>query len=154
MYHPLVTVQGSLCPGEGGGFPDRPPDRDPRTETPGQRPPEGTWDQSARQAVTSYRDPVVDRQTPVKTLPYPKLHLREVKTRTLRKDQVTEQWKKEPVDGVSVADWTTHVLASFVTTIPLGHAHVKLFWREGRHTWEQPGLFSQTAVAGGCLDGS
>ena len=44
------------------------------TETPGQRPPEGTWDQrqrppggtweqAARQEVTSYRDPPVNRMT-------------------------------------------------------------------------------------------
>ena len=45
----------------------------PETET------GGTWDQSARQEVTSYRDPPrVDRQTPVKTLPCPKLRLRAV----------------------------------------------------------------------------
>ena len=37
--------------------------------------PEGTWDQAARQEVTSYRDPPMDRQTPLKALPCPKLHL-------------------------------------------------------------------------------
>ena len=31
----------------------------PQTETPGQRPPlEGTWEQAARQEMTSYRDPL------------------------------------------------------------------------------------------------
>ena len=30
---------------------------------PGQRPLEGTWDQAARQEVTSYRDPHLDRMT-------------------------------------------------------------------------------------------
>ena len=33
---------------------------------------EVTWDQAAKEDVTSY--PLVDRQTPVKTLPCPKLH--------------------------------------------------------------------------------
>ena len=37
----------------------------PRQRPPGLRPPEGTWDQAARQEVTSYRDllPCVDRMT-------------------------------------------------------------------------------------------
>ena len=49
-----------------------PPDRDPL---------EGTWDQAARQEVTSYRDPSpVDRQKGVKQLPCPKLLLRVVVT--------------------------------------------------------------------------
>ena len=39
----------------------------------------GTWDQAVRQEVTSYIDPPVDRQTPVKTLPRPKLRLLAVK---------------------------------------------------------------------------
>ena len=53
-----------------GGLPDRDPPgrRHPWTETP-----------LARQELTSYRDPPVDRQTPVKTLPCPKLRLRAVK---------------------------------------------------------------------------
>ena len=39
--------------------PDREPlERDPLTETPGQRPLEGIWDQVADQQVTSYRDPL------------------------------------------------------------------------------------------------
>ena len=63
-----------------------PPDRDPQTETPWietprQRPPEGTWDQAARQEVTSYRDPPVNRQTGIKTVPRPKLCLRTVTMR-------------------------------------------------------------------------
>ena len=32
---------------------------------------EGTWDQSTRQEVSSYREPPLDRQTPVKILPCP-----------------------------------------------------------------------------------
>ena len=66
-------------PGErppGGGPPgQRPPDRDlpEGTWDQEQRPLKGTWDQAARQEVISYRDPSVDRQTPVKTIPCPKL---------------------------------------------------------------------------------
>ena len=60
-----------------GGRPDRDP---PRQKSPEQipldrEPPEGAWDQVARQEVTSYRDPPVNRQTPVKTLPCSKLRL-------------------------------------------------------------------------------
>ena len=49
----------------------------PETKTPL----EGTWDQAARQEVTSYRDPLhpMNRMTDiVKTLPCPKLRLRAV----------------------------------------------------------------------------
>ena len=45
----------------------------PNCPTPGGRPSEGTWDQAARQEVTSYSPPSVDRQTHLKTLPSPKL---------------------------------------------------------------------------------
>ena len=44
----------------------------------GQRPPtldreplKGTWDQAARQEVTSYKDPPMDRHTPVKEITLP-----------------------------------------------------------------------------------
>ena len=46
----------------------------PGTETPL----EGAWDQEARLEVTSNGDPPVHRQTPIKTLPCPKLCLRPV----------------------------------------------------------------------------
>ena len=73
--------------GRGGLTTETPIDRDPSHLLPGQRPPwrtrdrnlllEGTWDQAARQEMTSYTS-LVDRQTPVKTLPCPKLRLRVV----------------------------------------------------------------------------
>ena len=74
-----VSVQGSLygglCRGEPPGKNIRPEtetpwkenwtrDRDPLEEAWGQRAethPEGKWDQSARQEVTSYRDPLFPR---------------------------------------------------------------------------------------------
>ena len=59
----------------------------PQTETPwkehGTRdrgPLEGTWDQAAIHEVTSYRDPPMNRQTGVKTVPCPKLRLPAVTT--------------------------------------------------------------------------
>ena len=78
-----VFVSGCLCQGD---LPDRDPrdrdplDRDPPDQNPLDRdppgrnmgpgtdtpPPEGTWDQAARQEVTSYRNPPptpVDRMT-------------------------------------------------------------------------------------------
>ena len=72
----------------GGGLPTETPTGSnivPLTEPPNPRrnigsgihtPLKGTWDQAARQKVTSYRDPTLDR--PVKTLPHPKLHFRAV----------------------------------------------------------------------------
>ena len=60
---------------------EKPPaQRPPLTETPCTEKPPCTetpyryaWDHAARQEVTSYRDFPVDRQTPVKILPCPKL---------------------------------------------------------------------------------
>ena len=67
---------GGLCLGV---LPDRDPPRrnmGPETETPL----EGTWDQTTRQEVTSYRDPPpwTEGQPCVKTLPCSKLRLRVV----------------------------------------------------------------------------
>ena len=54
-----------------------PQDITPKTEiSPDRDLLEGTWDQAARQEVTSYRDPPLDRQMPVKILPCPKIRLR------------------------------------------------------------------------------
>ena len=83
---------------------ETPPNRDP---LPRQKPPrrnigtlgneqrllEGIWDQGARQEVTSYRDPM-DRQTPVKILPCPKLHLREINNINHWKNN---HWKKNKI---------------------------------------------------------
>ena len=57
-------------------------DRDSLTETPWDRDSsEGTWDQAAKQELTSYKDPrrgQNDRHTLLKILPCPKLRLRAV----------------------------------------------------------------------------
>ena len=54
---PALYCIGGLCPGRPPR--QRPPGRnmEPETETLYRNPPEGTWDQAARQEVTSYRDP-------------------------------------------------------------------------------------------------
>ena len=68
-------------PVRGGGSVQPPLEADPPRRNMGpetQTPLEGTWDQAVRQEVTSYRDPHVNRQTGVKTLPCPKLRLRAV----------------------------------------------------------------------------
>ena len=60
---------------------ETPMDKDPQKEhgINDRDPSEGTWDQAARQEVTSYRDPMwTDRQTPVKILLCPKLRLQAV----------------------------------------------------------------------------
>ena len=68
----------------GRGLPNTHGGRPPCRKTPleyGTRlrdPLEGTWDQAARHEVTSYKDPLVNRQTLVKKLPCPELRLQVV----------------------------------------------------------------------------
>ena len=58
----------TACFSDSWGSPYRdPPDRDPQAKNPLH--PEGTWDQAARQEVTSYKDLPVDRMTENITLP-------------------------------------------------------------------------------------
>ena len=105
-----------------------PLDKDPQTETPLQRPPrqrpwtknpwkehgarnrdwlEGTWDQAARQEVTSYRDPLwTEWQTRVKTLPCCKLRLRPNK-----------HWSKTQIKWSSMG--SAHLILNYLLN-PLG----------------------------------
>ena len=87
-------VRGRVCPTPSGG---RPPKRNmgPETETAL----EGTWDQAVRQEVTSYRDPNVNRQTGVKTLPCHKLRLRAVII-TWRLEESMRKYKHSSITAI------------------------------------------------------
>ena len=68
----------------------------------------GTWNQAARQEVTSYRDPPVDRQTPLKILPCPKLCLRTVinaRTQTVRYAR-TDREPRPPEPSITDSNYT------------------------------------------------
>ena len=61
-----VSVQGISVQRETPGHRQPPLDKDPslqRNMGPGTQAPKGTWVQAARQEITSYRDPPVDRMT-------------------------------------------------------------------------------------------
>ena len=113
---------GSLCPGRGsvqrgvsvqGSLSGRPSRRNMGPETH----PEGTWDQAARQEVTSYRDTPVNKQTGVKTVAYSELRLRVVKRTTIK-------WRLKALPWKRVVFSNPHVILRHTTFV----LHIRVFF--------------------------